>query len=291
MPLLHYNRAGDCSHFCQKILPSCCCQRLQCGNAWCQSCLPPFALYAVAFTPAPFLLSLLLCNLVIVATDVSVLAAVVACLCHCHHSLFIYAAAIALTLPCHKPLAKPNLISLCCAAVAITSWLLLVTCCLLLVFCHLFFLVICRSSFILCCLPCQVIACCYAEEWIIIHLPIIIIVVPGTRYSDPTDLSTVVSYSLQPGYRIFLVELWIEGTFFICSPRTALQKKRYHMIDISALFDRDFLDLHLSKSMLHNSVQWLVDLDWNLSILSPTSAQLMARHSLRTIEFYWTIPD
>jgi len=63
------------------------------------------------------------------------------------------------------------------------------------------------------------------------------------------------------------------------------------MIDVSALSDRDFLDIHLSNSMLHDSVQWSVDLDWNLSVLSPTSAQLTARHSLRTIEFYWTIPD
>jgi len=110
----------------------------------------------------------------------------------------------------------------CCLFFVTCSFLSFVVCCLSFIICHSSF-VICCSSFILCCLPCQVIACCYAEEWIIIYLPIIIIV-PGTRYSDPTDLSTVVSYSLQPGYQIFLVELWIEGTFFVCSPRTALQK-------------------------------------------------------------------
>jgi len=96
----------------------------------------------------------------------------------------------------------------CCGnhRLIVACHLLFVVCLLSLVLsCHLFVVyclsfIVCHLSFILCCLPCQVIAWCF--------------------YADPPPHYYHL-YGSQPGYRIFLVELWIEGTCFVCSPRTA----------------------------------------------------------------------
>jgi len=136
----------------------------------------------------------------------------------------MHAAAAALTVPCRNAIgdAQPCFLSCAAAVSPFDCRLSLVTCCLLRVASHLLFVVhcslfvVCHLSFVVC--HCRVLAWCDCGTN---HPP------PSsvTRYrrrlsylvQDLQNLSTVCS----AGYCIFLVELWIEGTCFVCSPRTA----------------------------------------------------------------------